>query len=280
MEINDRDLKVLRALESAKNEHKELGTLLDFYYDLYQVLFLAKAGLPEPEMRDAMASRWRLEGGIPQLAFDQLGFDPEPFTHLVLQVMEVLHEHNPTWRVERADRMLEDLEALARDVFENWDTLTSPKPGSVEREAGEPWPAHPTSLAVGFALAPYLQRAAEVILPHLDLSLWAQGHCPVCGGRPNLALLDEESGARSLVCSRCSAEWTYARIGCPFCTSEERPIYYPSEDGMHRLYVCPACKRYLKTVDLRQARHLVLPMVERLLTVGMDLAARQEGYEG
>jgi formate dehydrogenase maturation protein FdhE len=47
---------------------------------------------------------------------------------------------------------------------------------------------------------------------------------------------------------------------------------------MHRLYVCPACREYLKTVDLRKARRVVQPMVERLLTVGMDLAARDEGF--
>jgi formate dehydrogenase maturation protein FdhE len=68
------------------------------------------------------------------------------------------------------------------------------------------------------------------------------------------------------------------RTGCPFCGAKEDQKYYPSEDGVYRLYVCSNCNRYLKTMDLRELFRDVYPMVERLLTVGMDLAAQQEGY--
>ena len=280
MAIDDKDQRVLNALTAARDRHEELADLLDFYHDLYEMQFRAKAELPEPEVRDDLAMDWRLEGGIPQLTFDQLGLEPEPFVQLVAQVTDVLLRHNPGWRVEREDRRPEELTALAQEVFETWDTLTAPRPANDGDKDDEPLPDHVTVLAVGFALAPYLQRASEVIIPRLDLTVWTQGYCPICGGRPNFALLEEQSGARKLMCSRCASLWPYSRIGCPFCATEERPIYYPSEDGLHRLYVCQACKRYLKAVDLREARRAVHPMVERLLTVGMDLSARQEGLEG
>ncbi len=280
MAIDDKDQRVLNALTAARDRHEELADLLDFYHDLYEMQFRAKAELPEPEVRDDLAMDWRLEGGIPQLTFDQLGLEPEPFVQLVAQVTDVLLRHNPGWRVEREDRRPEELTALAQEVFETWDTLTAPRPANDGDKDDEPLPDHVTVLAVGFALAPYLQRASEVIIPRLDLIVWTQGYCPICGGRPNFALLEEQSGARKLMCSRCASLWPYSRIGCPFCATEERPIYYPSEDGLHRLYVCQACKRYLKAVDLREARRAVHPMVERLLTVGMDLSARQEGLEG
>jgi FdhE protein len=93
-------------------------------------------------------------------------------------------------------------------------------------------------------------------------------------------LLEKESGARKLVCSRCASLWPYRRLGCPFCESQAKQTYYPSKDGVYRLYVCPDCNRYLKTIDLREVYRKVYPMVERLLTVGMDLAAQQEGYGG
>jgi FdhE protein len=67
-------------------------------------------------------------------------------------------------------------------------------------------------------------------------------------------------------------------VGCPFCKSKEKQIYYTSEDQVYRLYVCPSCKRYLKTMDLREVYRDVIPAAERLVTVGMDLAAYQEGY--
>jgi hypothetical protein len=214
------------------------------------------------------------------LTFDQLRIEPEPFARLVERVAAVLLRHNPGWQIDRERWAADQLMGQAREVFESWDSLTAPKPGSEGQEEGEAGLGHPAALAVGFALAPYLQKAASAILPRLDLSLWARSYCPICAGRPNFAFLSEESGARTLMCSRCAAEWPYSRLGCPFCDTEERPIYYPSEDGEHRLYVCKECKRYLKTADLRKARRVVQPMVERLLTVGMDLAAHQEGYEG
>jgi len=273
MAMSDKDQRLLKALAAAREQHEELADLLDFYYDLYEAQFQAKAEGPEPKVRDDLAMRWRLEGGIPQLTFDQLGIEPEPFEQVVAQVAEVLLRHNPAWEIEQKDWTADGLLDLAREVFETWDTLTSPK------EDGGSQAGNPTSLAVGNALAPYLQRAGEVILPLLDLAEWGHGYCPICGGRPNFALLSEESGARKLMCSRCASLWAFSRLRCPFCTTEERPTYYVGDDELHRLYVCPSCKHYVKTVDLRKARRVIQPMVERLLTVGMDLAAQQEGYK-
>lgn len=280
MAMSEQDLRVLEALEAAREEHEELADLLDFYRDLYEVQFQAKAALPEPEVRDGVAMRWRLEGGIPQLTFGQLGLEPVSFAALVAKVSDVLLCHNPTWESVFEERTPEELEALAQKVFETWDTLTSPGFDAEADEDADSLLGDPMALAAGFAMAPYLQRAAEVILPQLDLTLWAQGHCPTCGGRPNFAVFEEETGARRLMCSRCNSLWNYPRVGCPFCGSRDKQMYYPSEDGFYRLYVCPDCRQYLKTADLRDMFRDVYLVVERLLTVGMDLAARQEGYGG
>ena len=275
MTMSDQDCRVLQALADARQQHGELAELLDFYYDLYQVQFVAKASLPNPEARDDLAMRQRLAEGVPQLAFDQLGIEPEPFARLVAQISAVLVRHNPAWEADRHEQPAKDLAARARQVFETWDTLTTPKldaecqPGA---QAGDP-----PMLAVGFALAPYLQRAAQVILPRLDLSLWVKGYCPACGGQPNLALFEQSRGARQLFCSRCDGSWNYQRVGCPFCGSEAKQTYYPSQDRVYRLYVCPDCHRYLKTADLREIQRPAYPLVERLVLVGMDLAAQQMG---
>jgi FdhE protein len=280
MTISDSDRRVLDGLAAARTEHDALADLLDFYFELYEVQFEVKTELPEPELRDELAMRWRLEGGIPQLTFEQLRLEPELFGQVVSQVVGVLLRHNPTWQIEPEERTAAELVSLAREVFETWDTLTSPKPDGRADDGDRSWSGQPIALAVGFALAPYLQQAAEAILPRLDLSLWVQGYCPICGGRPNLALLEQARGARQLICSRCNALWSYSRVGCSFCKSKEKQIYYPSEDGLYRLYVCPDCNGYLKTVDLREVQREVNPVVERLVTVGMDLAAREHGLGG
>lgn len=277
MAMTEHDRKVLRALNQAQEKHPELSDLLDFYLDLYRVQYQAKETLPAPEVRDEMASRWRLEGGIPQLTFDQLAVEAVTLAHLVDDVAGVLRRHNPGWQIEGEGETAEGMVALAKEIFETWETLTSR--GSTTADAAGSAGAHasPTTLAVGFALAPYLLNAVDAILPHLDLGHWVQGYCPVCGGRPNLALLEAERGARRLICARCNSQWPYSRVGCPFCKSKEKQTYYASPDGAYRLYACPACDRYLKTVDLRELHREVVPEVERLLTVGMDLAAQQKG---
>lgn len=273
--MRDNDLEVLRALTAARESRAELADLLDFYHDLFEVQFKVKEQLPEPPVRDEVGRQWRLEGGIPQLSFVQLGIVPEFFAALVERVGQVVCRHNPNWPQTEEEWTPNELVALAREIFETWDTLTA----RGTDEPGAPASAQsPTALVVGFALAPYLQRAAEVILPQLDLSEWSESHCPVCGGRPNLAILESSRGARQLMCSRCNSLWNYARVGCPFCGSREEQKFYPSEDGLYRLYVCPLCHRYLKTLDLRGVFRQVHLPVERLLTVGMDLAAQGQGY--
>jgi hypothetical protein len=279
---SERDLRILKALEAARQQHPALVDLLSLYHDLYQVQFQAKADLAEPEVRDDIAMRWRLEGGIPQVTFDQLGVEPQRLAQLVKEIADifVLHDH-PALQIGDRQWTAHDLVARAREVFETWDTLTVPRPtgaghqsaGSVEFIAGGL-----TAQAVGFALAPYLQRASEWILPRLDLALWTHGYCPICGGRPNLALLGREDGARRLACSRCASVWDYPGTACPFCESHEARPYFVSQDGLYHLYACPGCNAYLKAVDLGRAQREIYPLVEHLLTVGMDLAARQEGY--
>jgi FdhE protein len=277
MVMSQEDRQVLNALTAARAAHQELADLLDFYADLFFVQFEAKARVPEPELRDEVARRWRLEGGIPQLTFPQLGIEPGLLAEIVDEVLLVLRRHNPGWEESQQDQEPAQLVALAQRIYDTWETLTSP--GAAAEGGDEAWSQdHPRALAVGFALVPYLTRAAEAIVPHLDLAEWHHGYCPVCGGRPNLALLDEERGARRLLCSRCNSLWNYGRTGCPFCRSREKQIYYPSDDNVYRLYTCPDCKRYLKTVDLRELHREVVPVVERLVTVGMDLAAQQEGF--
>jgi hypothetical protein len=278
MGMSERDSQVLSTLSAARETHKELIEFVDFYYDLFNVQFQVKAELDEPKTRDEMAMCWRLEGGIPQLTFDQLRICPEPFANLVIRVSDVLLRHNPTWADEWSDKSPGELVALARQVFENVATLTAPMDASRAEDMDPPPQGRMTALAVGFALAPFLQQAAEAILPRLDLTLWTQTHCPVCGGEPNFAILEETRGARHLICSRCNAQWPCPRVGCPYCGSKEKQTYYPSKDGVYRLYICPQCKRYLKTMDLRGVYRNVYPEAERLLTVGMDLAAREQGY--
>ena len=104
MTIRDQDLQILNALEAAWQQRKELTDLLRFYYDLYELQFRVKAEATDPEVRDEMARRWRLEGGIPQLTFDQLRLEAEPFGHLVAEISHLFSLHDyPALGVEEGE---------------------------------------------------------------------------------------------------------------------------------------------------------------------------------
>jgi len=272
--MQEKDEQVLEALARAREEHEDLVGLLDFYRAVAVIGFEAKAQISiDLAVHDEIAMRQRLEGGLPQLTFDQLMIEPAGFAHLVKTIIGVMVYHNAQWvELSEAQEELaaEELMKLAREAFHR-----KARPTQAELST-----SGLIILAVEFALIPYLQRAAEALVPRLDETLWQRGYCPVCGAAPDFSVLDEESGARHLVCSRCSSQWRYVRLKCPFCgTSDHTKLrYFPSDDEVYRLYVCELCKHYLKTIDLRKARKRVLLPVERVVTVAMDVAAQEKGY--
>jgi formate dehydrogenase maturation protein FdhE len=128
--------------------------------------------------------------------------------------------------------------------------------------------------------------------------------CPRCGGLPQLSVIESSgeqlvSGARSLLCSRCSAEWKFSRSTCPACGErrEERLTVYaeelsgavagPAANGNGhaparfphlRVAGCSTCNRYLIEVDMaRDAR--AVPEVDELAALPLDLHAGDQGLE-
>jgi uncharacterized protein YbaR (Trm112 family) len=271
---------ILGALVAAQAERPELVELLALYHDLYAVQFAARAQMPARNIPDSPLVRQRAESGLPQLAFEELGLEANSFAVLVAGVLEVLIYHNVGHGPPATAGPGSELVRRAHHLFEKWPTLTAPDHQEVDGIAGDLASDPLLDQAIALALVPYLQRAAEAVLPALEGVSWGRPACPVCGGQPNLALLEAERGARRLVCSRCDSIWDYTRVGCPFCRSQEKQTYFLGRDALYRLYVCPTCRRYLKTVDLREAGRSVVPAIERLLSVQMDLAARREGYIG
>jgi FdhE protein len=130
------------------------------------------------------------------------------------------------------------------------------------------------------ALHPFLQGFATVLAPLIEDERWYQRRCPVCHGEPDFGYLEEKVGGLRLLCSRCDVVWTYERGECTFCGNSDTDTfaYYLSDDDVYRLYVCDDCDRYLKVLDGRQTSLKSLLPIQRIMTVGMDISARQQGY--
>lgn len=270
--ITERDRQVLDALAEAQEQHPEITDLLSFHRRLFEVQLAAKARWKaEMEVKDDQALVQQLIAGVPLLLFDQLNLERVSFGQLAEEIAQVLVQHDPDLVTQEETLAEADWIALARRSFEDNSALSADENPSSEL----------VNLAAGYALMPYLQRAAEAIMPHVKQQHWIERYCPVCGGRPEFAFLTEDIGARHLLCSRCGSQWLYKRLECPFCGNPDptKLAYYPSEDEMYRLYTCQVCKRYLKAIDLRKAKRKVHLSIEPLLTVAMDVAAQQEGYE-
>jgi FdhE protein len=262
--------KMIKALAEAGAQNPELTSFYELYQKIFQLQHQAQAQIAAAlEMVDDRALQARTQQGLPLLSFAQLPLEAETFAKQVSAMAQLLMDYNADLEEQAAPNTPADCLALAQRRFEEGGT-----PGAEREEATL------AQLAVDLALKPYLKWAAEQSLPYVDQENWKRGHCPVCGGAPDFSTLDEERGARRLLCSRCDSEWLYRRLSCPFCgaTDHASLMYYPSEDGVYRLYVCQECQRYLKTIDLRQATRVILLPVERITTVAMDAAAREEGY--
>lgn len=253
-------------LTQAAQVRPDLGEVVPFWVDIYRVQFAAREELAARRGPfDWALRRERLLAGQPQLEPEDLRLDSLPLEAWVRALAEAWRPHDP----ERVFPAGEDWLALVRQAFQD----PSLAPGQ-RADLGF------AETLAALALAPCLEWAAAGVAPGLagELEAWGRGRCPVCGGYPDLAVLAGEPASRTLVCSRCNALWPYPRVGCPFCRDVEHQVYHVDDEGAYRLYLCPQCRRYLKTVDARRAGGRVDPWAERLLTIGMDLAALEAGY--
>jgi len=271
MSFSQRDQTILSDLEKAHVIHQDLKELLDFYENLFRAQFAFKSQLGvSGKAVDLAREEVNLTGltdGLPQMTFKELNMQATPFMDLYKTVVQLLIPYAAGSDGLETEPSPGKIIEWAREIF------LSRGPLVISRATGD-W----ARVASGFVVAPYLQLACDLILPLIPLNLWYREYCPICGGRPAFAALTSESGPRTLLCPRCYGEWGYSRIGCPFCKSTDSQTYYPSDEGTYRLYVCEVCNRYLKTVDVRERKmDLCLP-VECLVTVSMDIAARERGF--
>ena len=130
---------------------------------------------------------------------------------------------------------------------------------------------------------PFRQQRAEQLTAGLDLSLWQQGYCPVCGHSPVLGSILGKEGQRWLWCCCCNTRWRFGRIGCAFCEnqSQQELGYLTAEEYPgYRIYVCDRCRRYLKEIiNGSEEEEINFDYDQEYLTSApLDQAALAQGY--
>jgi FdhE protein len=277
----DRNHRIIDQLAEVAEKYPDLAGFYAFHQTVLRLQSEAKAEIRATlELADERALKARSRRGLPLLSFAELPIEAERFGRLAGALSAVLVEQDPDLEGQPLPGEADEWLGLAQKRFEEGQ-VSNATPDAFEEDGEEEPKPGLAELAADLALQPYLQWAADQILPHVEQEWWKRQYCPVCGGPPDFGLLEEAAGARHLICSRCNSEWLFRRLGCAFCDNSDfsKLVYYPSDDEVYRLYVCQACNRYLKAVDLRKTQRRVLPEVERIASVAMDVAAQQEGYK-
>ncbi|MEO7771112.1 MAG: formate dehydrogenase accessory protein FdhE [Gemmatimonadaceae bacterium] len=163
-------------------------------------------------------------------------------------------------------RALIDSEFDVDDLVAGWFTGDR-TPRDPRRRA-----ARQAAIIIGNAL---LRSATALVGAPSSWRAWTRAVCPCCGGAPDIALI-ERGAQRTLICARCDAQWRAPRAGCLGCeTDDASGIARISNPALgYDLVMCSACGRFLKE---RARRGMASLIVERAITLELDLAAEQRG---
>lgn len=270
------DGELLAALDAARKKNPQLEQTIDLHRQVVDAR--SELAVSQPELNADKAEVARLvDERTPMIRRWTLSWDVDDFTSLVTRICEI-GAHN---RVELAPHFAEVRNLLTANPEQSERLVSAYLAEGVVDVPGLPDETRGVlSFVLIHALHPFMIAFSSALAPLIRDEQWYQRQCPVCGGEPDLGYLEKEVGGLRLLCSRCDTVWTYKRGECTFCGNSDRETfaYYLGEDEAYRLYVCDNCKRYLKVIDGRQVSAQPLLPLQRVLTVGMDISARQEGY--
>ena len=267
-------------LKQLKADQPELATAVDLQLALVDMQRRVQSRVPLPWIQpDPTWVTAQQEAGRPLVRFSDIPLEWSDFRLTFRQTADIL------LRFEALDRADYDaIVALAREgntlepVVVDWYQKTSGVDGAPRERATDGASAALDQVLV-LALRPFLTRCAEALGQRVDLSAWHRGRCPYCGWEPDFAVITP-SADRRLICGRCSGQWAFAQLACPFCANDDRSriTSFATRDGKYRVNACDVCHRYLKAYDARHTGRAVMVAVDSIATLPLDAAAMQRGY--
>jgi hypothetical protein len=272
-----REVAELRELKATQ---PELATAVDMQIELVDVQRRVKGRVPLPWIQPD--PRWlenEQRAGRPAVRFRDIPLEWSDFRLTLRQVADILRRYDTLERVDH-----EKILSLTRDgnaleaVVSTWYEATSQRRNSDQPEALVHGPAGLEHVLL-LAMRPFLARCAEALLPRPEFGAWRFGYCPICAWEPDFAVI-LPTAERRLVCGRCSGQWMFDPVACPFCFNADRAriTSFATRDGRYRVYACDVCKRYLKAFDTRNASRPAIIPVDLIATLPLDAAAMQRGY--
>lgn len=274
----DKNREILTRLGEWKAREGSLPQSLQLYSQLLENQTALEAALPAPALNlTADEAKELLRQRKPLLGITSAIQDWDAFQKHYRSIVDILAIHlEPEGQDIQGLKTLSENQPLLKQVTNDW--FSEIPLGSIAIE--ECVTEELLSASIQAAARPFLSNQATALIKLVDQELWRRRVCPVCSGKPDLAYLDAERGARWLLCSRCDSEWLYQRLECPHCGTQDQKMlaYMTDESEVYRLYTCDSCHAYIKAIDLRKAEAGVLLPLERIMTLDMDRQAVESGY--
>lgn len=142
---------------------------------------------------------------------------------------------------------------------------------------------------VSFGLRALQEPVAHAMVDAVPEEEYQRAHplsCPVCGGRPSLAVLVRQKPSigtgRKLACIQCGTEWEFDRIRCPHCGTEDmRKLGFRTlkGDASHRIDYCEACGNYIRTAVIETPSTSYSIDVEDCVMAAMDSYADENSQQ-
>lgn len=205
------------------------------------------------------------------LAPDTIAFDPSVLARVLAETAAVVETAGLKSRLEKLVKCGDRLVRVARAA------LSASDPAVIEQLSEETEVGAEDLGFFGRALAaPYAARLVAAAGPVPVLSP-ETSPCPGCGADPGLSVVRAEAG-RFLVCSLCGMEWRFLRTRCPFCGADNAlQTISEGKDAPRWIEHCSRCQSYLKVADPQRLRQAVIPLVEAVWTLYLDIIAEREG---
>jgi hypothetical protein len=271
-------------LKQIKAEQPELESAVDMQLALVDMLRRVQSRVPLPWIQaDPGWLKTQAAAGRPAVRFRDIPIEWSDFRLTFRQTADILLRFEA---LERDD--YDKIVALGRDghaiepLVTTWYDVSSGVDGASATAARTPDGTPPVvDQVLLLAIRPFLARSVESLAQQVDLAGWQHGHCPFCGWEPDFAVITPNAD-RHLICGRCTAQWSFPPLTCPFCKNDDRALItsFATRDGRYRVYACDVCRRYLKAYDARHASRPVMVAVDSIATLPLDAAAMQRGYIG
>jgi len=285
--------KITERINSIRTAYPMYDELLTFFEKIVtkQYKFKQQISIESSINLEEGKAKRKIEEGIPILEYEEFEIDISSTSQLFDALCEIAKSQN-----ERLKDEIQKIEKTVKKDKRNLKSSTSVgfREGLFQKVAHNDFDyideiskifslnKDVLTLLTFNSVKPFMELTAHRLQSLVNIESWSGISCPICGSPPAISELRGEGGRRILFCFFCSTGWQGRRMMCYHCGNTDHQTlhyFYTQEEEKYRIDVCDKCKHYLKTLDSRKFDEEIVPSVEDMATLHLDILAEREGYQ-